>query len=163
MKTMIMLFWVLATCRLVGRCQGEGETYCIYLSPEYGDNVSPKRRHLPKSPEHRLLLLTVHSNADSSLSNSTGPPITSCTYFVHGQVQVFPTWSTNLLRQISGFKHLKKRRRHHKPLMFHDALKETITYQRRVKQRLPLFYTSRMRNLLSVEWQWLWNHNDDEI
>jgi hypothetical protein len=30
-RMMMMLFWVLAPCRLVGRCQRFGETYCFHL------------------------------------------------------------------------------------------------------------------------------------
>jgi hypothetical protein len=32
---MMMFFWVLAPCRLVGRCQHFGETYCL----EDGDSM----------------------------------------------------------------------------------------------------------------------------
>jgi hypothetical protein len=31
MMTMMMFFWVLEPCRLVGRCQHFGETYCLHL------------------------------------------------------------------------------------------------------------------------------------
>jgi hypothetical protein len=39
---MMMLFWVLAPCGLVGRRQLFGETYCLHLqdfSPEDGDSM----------------------------------------------------------------------------------------------------------------------------
>jgi hypothetical protein len=47
---MMMFVWVLAPCRLVGRCQRFGEAYCLHLQetkPERcRQHVSPKRWHL---------------------------------------------------------------------------------------------------------------------
>jgi hypothetical protein len=45
---MMMIFWVLVPCRLVGRCHRFGDTYCLYFSPEDGDSMF-FRWHLPTS------------------------------------------------------------------------------------------------------------------
>jgi hypothetical protein len=44
-RLIMMMFWVLAPCRLVGRCQRFGETYCLHLQgqifrPEDGDDIN---------------------------------------------------------------------------------------------------------------------------
>jgi hypothetical protein len=47
---MMMLFWVLAPCRMIGRCQHFGRTYCLHPQPwRWRRYVSPKRWHLPTS------------------------------------------------------------------------------------------------------------------
>jgi hypothetical protein len=44
----MFFFWVLAPCRLVGKCQRFGETYCLHLQPwRWRQYVSPKRCHIP--------------------------------------------------------------------------------------------------------------------
>jgi hypothetical protein len=30
-RTMVWFFWIMAPCRLVGRCRSFGETYCLHL------------------------------------------------------------------------------------------------------------------------------------
>jgi hypothetical protein len=47
---MMLFFWVLAPCRLVGGRQSFGETYCLHLQPwKCRQYVSPKRWHVPMS------------------------------------------------------------------------------------------------------------------
>jgi hypothetical protein len=47
---MMMFFWVLEPCRLVGCCQHIGEKYCLHLKPwRWRQYIPPKRWHLPTS------------------------------------------------------------------------------------------------------------------
>jgi hypothetical protein len=71
----MLFFWILAPCRLAGRCQHFAETYCLHLqgwrnilSPSSGlkmrQYVSPKRWHLPtslhgaKTQKNSIIILT---------------------------------------------------------------------------------------------------------
>jgi hypothetical protein len=46
---MMMLFWVLAPCRIVGRCESFGETYCLHFQGWKWEQYDSPKRHLPTS------------------------------------------------------------------------------------------------------------------
>jgi hypothetical protein len=54
---MMFFFWVLAPCRLVGRCQRFGETYCLHLQGLSGITKTQKT----------IIILTAVKTSDLTL------------------------------------------------------------------------------------------------
>jgi hypothetical protein len=49
---LMLVFWAVMQCGLVGSYQRFGETYCLIFRAEFSpEDVSPKRWYLPASPQ----------------------------------------------------------------------------------------------------------------
>jgi hypothetical protein len=68
---MMMMTWILAPCRLVGRCQRFGEIYCPHLQGWRWQYVSTKRWHIPLSQHGAKTQnnISLPRSLSSSLSN----------------------------------------------------------------------------------------------
>jgi hypothetical protein len=79
-RMMMIMIWVLTLCRLVGRCQRFGETYCLHLQDHllpwrWRQYVSPKSCHLPTSlhsakTQKNDIISEIHCRCITSLSYS---------------------------------------------------------------------------------------------
>jgi hypothetical protein len=109
----MMFFWVLASCRLVGRCRHFGETYFLHLKAvsisalsqprRWRQYASPKRWHLPMSlhgakTQNNIIILTAVKTSNRISTCIPKGSLQQCDHCLHRLLPLLIEYRIFLLR-----------------------------------------------------------------